>query len=45
MDDQQAWDAHKAKCRAWYARLSESERERIYNAPRRTRNAARTEQP
>lgn len=45
VSDPEAWEAHKAKCRAWYAQLSESERERIYYTPRRARKAERTEQP
>lgn len=33
--DPAAWEAHKAKCRAWYASLTAEERGRIYYAPRR----------
>lgn len=32
--DPEAWEAHKAKCRAWYASLSEDERDRIFRKPR-----------
>lgn len=32
--DPDAWDAHKAKCRAWYAGLSEADRDRIFRIPR-----------
>jgi len=34
--DPDAWNAHKAACRAWYAALPAAERDRIYNAPRRS---------
>lgn len=33
--DPAAWEAHKARCRAWYASLSDAERARIYYEPRR----------
>lgn len=33
--DPAAWEAHKARCRAWYAGLSDAERDRIYYEPRR----------
>jgi hypothetical protein len=33
--DPAAWEAHKAACRAWYAGLSDLERDRIFNIPRR----------
>lgn len=33
--DPHAWEAHKAKARAWYAGLSAAERERIFYRPRR----------
>lgn len=36
--DPAAWEAHKARCRAWYASLSPEDRERIYYAPRRQRS-------
>jgi len=32
---EQAWEAHKAKCRAWYHGLSEADKERIYREPQR----------
>jgi len=37
VQDEQAWEAHKAKCRAWYHGLSEADRERIYREPQRRR--------
>lgn len=33
--DPAAWEAHKARCRAWYAALSPADRDRIFYAPRR----------
>lgn len=36
MSDPAAWEAHKAKCRAWYASLSEEDRRRIFKRPART---------
>lgn len=35
--DPQAWEAHRAKCRAWYRSLSEDDRKRIYYDPQRAR--------
>ncbi|MCD9005209.1 hypothetical protein LDO31_02970 [Luteimonas sp. XNQY3] len=35
--DPGAWEAHKAACRAWYAGLTDAERDRIFYAPRRIR--------
>ncbi len=37
MADPEAWEAHKAKCRAWYQSLSTEERARIFYEPRRRR--------
>lgn len=39
--DPAAWEAHKAKARAWYHSLSDVEVERIFYAPRRARAAKR----
>jgi DNA-binding transcriptional regulator YiaG len=37
ISDPAAWEAHRAKCRAWYHSLSEAERNRIFYEPRRRR--------
>lgn len=37
--DPDAWEAHKARCRAWYAALSAEERDRIFRVPRSSRKA------
>lgn len=39
--DPEAWEAHKAKVRAWYSSLSQADRDRIYNEPRRKRGRGR----
>jgi len=45
VQDAQAWEAHKAKCRAWYHGLSEAERKRIFLEPQRRRIAAKRQVP
>lgn len=44
VSDAEAWDAYKAKCRAWYASLTPDERERIFYAPRRSRRSKNEKQ-
>lgn len=44
LNDPEAWEAHRAKCRAWYQSLTVEERDRIYNDPRRQRMRKPSEQ-
>lgn len=37
LNDPEAWEAHRAKCRAWYQSLTVEERDRIFKEPRRQR--------
>lgn len=37
VNNPEAWEAHRAKCLAWYQSLAAEERDRIFNEPRRQR--------